>query len=168
METLCALHRRHLRVMAGYRWPKHISNEAIYHLTQTRPLSNDLQRARLRLLGHCLRLPSDTPAQKALDLTVNNIPKASRGRPRTCLLSTLRAELKKVGMNLRTASGLEQLRIHAADKWEETIEHVYPAWLLYHSMSNNVLQLHLLNTKPLSTKYCLTRKNSKSQLSHYI
>ena len=29
-EKLCALHRRHLRVMAGYRWPKHISNEAIY------------------------------------------------------------------------------------------------------------------------------------------
>ena len=27
------LHRCHLRVMAGYRWPKHISNKAIYHLT---------------------------------------------------------------------------------------------------------------------------------------
>ena len=91
-EKLCALHRRHLRVMAGYRWPKHISNEAIYHLTQTRPLSYDLQRARLSLLGHCLWLPRDTPAQKALDLTVNNILKARWGRPRTCLLSTLRAE----------------------------------------------------------------------------
>ena len=115
--------------MAGYRWPKHISNEAIYHLTQTQPLSHDLQRARLRLLGHCLRLPRDTPAQKALDLTVNDIPKARRGRPRSCLLSTLRADLKKVGMNLRTPSGLEQLRIHAADsdKWEETIEHIYSA-----------------------------------------
>ena len=128
-EKLCALHRRHLRVMAGYRWPKHISNKAIYHLTQTQPLSHDLQRARLRLLGHCLRLPRDTPAQKALDLTVNDIPKARRGRPRSCLLSTLRADLKKVGMNLRTPSGLEQLRIHAADrdKWEETIEHIYSA-----------------------------------------
>ena len=53
----------------------------------------------------------------------------ARGRPRTCLLSTLRADLKKVGMNLRTPSGLEQLCIHAADrdKWEETIEHIYSA-----------------------------------------
>ena len=79
-------------------------------------------------LSHFQR-STDTPAQKALDLTVNDIPKARRGRPRSCLLSTLRADLKKVGMNLRTASGLEQLRIHAADrdKWEETIEHTYSA-----------------------------------------
>ena len=103
--------------------PKRIRNEAIYRLTQTRPLSHDLQRARLRLLGHFLWLPRDAPAQKALDLTVHSIPKAVRGRPRTCLLSTLRLELETVGLNLRTASGLEQLRIHAEDKdkWEETI-----------------------------------------------
>ena len=128
-EKLCALHRQHLRVMAGYRWPKHISNEAIYRLTKTRPLSHDLQRARLNLLGHCLRLPMDTPAQKALDLTVHKIPKTRQGRPRTCLLSTLRSDLEKAGMNLRTASGLEQLCIQAADrdKWEETIEHLYSA-----------------------------------------
>ena len=128
-KKLCALHRRHLRVMVGYQWPKQIRNEAIYHLTQTRPLSHDLQRARLRLLGHCLRLPRDAPAQKALDLTVHTIPKAGRGRPRTCLPSTLRSELETVGLNLRTASGLEQLRIHAVgkDKWEAAIEHIYSA-----------------------------------------
>ena len=79
---------------------------AIYHLTLTQLLSQELQRTRLSLLGHCLRLPRDTTAQKALDLTVNNIPKARQGRPRTCLLNTLRAVLKKEGMNLRTASGL--------------------------------------------------------------
>ena len=128
-KKLCALHHRHLRVMAGYRWPKQIRNEAIYHLTQTRPLSHDLQRARLRLLGQCLRLPRDAPAQKALDLTMHAIPKTGKGRPRTCLLSTLSLKLETVSLNLRTASGLEQLRIHAADedKWEETIEHIYSA-----------------------------------------
>ena len=128
-KKLCALHHRHLRVMAGYRWPKQIRNEAIYHLTQTRPLSHDLQRARLRLLGQCLRLPRDAPAQKALDLTMHAIPKTGKGRPRTCLLSTLSSKLETVSLNLRTASGLEQLRIHAADedKWEETIEHIYSA-----------------------------------------
>ena len=49
----------------------------------------------LSILCHCLRLPRNTPAQKALDLTVNNIPKAREDRPRTCLLSTLRAHLKR-------------------------------------------------------------------------
>ena len=72
-------------------------------------------------------IPTLMYGSEALDLTVNNIPKARRGRPRTCLLSTLRADLEKVGMNLRTASGLEQLYFHAADrdKWEVTIEHIY-------------------------------------------
>ena len=39
-EKLCALHRRHLRVTAGYRWPKRIRNEAIYHLTDTTIVSH--------------------------------------------------------------------------------------------------------------------------------
>ena len=26
-EKLCALHRQHLRILAGYRWPKRIRNE---------------------------------------------------------------------------------------------------------------------------------------------
>ena len=71
----------------------------------------------------------DTPAQKALDLSVHKIPKTRRGRPRTCLLSTIGSDLEKAGMNLRTASGLEQLRIQAADgdKWEEKFEHIYSA-----------------------------------------
>ena len=75
---------------------------------------------RLSLLGHCLRLPRDTPAQKAVDLTVNNILNARQGRLRTCLLRMLRSDLEKVGMNLRTDSGLEQLCIYATDrdKWE--------------------------------------------------
>ena len=56
---------------------------------------------RLSLLGHCLRLPRDTPDQKAVDLTVNNILNARQGRLRTCLLRILRSDLEKVGMNLR-------------------------------------------------------------------
>ena len=119
-KKLCARHCRHLQVMAGYRWPKRIRNKAIFHLTQTRSLSDDIQRARLRLLGHCLRLPRDAPSQKVLDLSVHAVPKAGRGRPRTCLLSTLRLELDTVGLNLRTASGLEQL-LYVSMQWTETI-----------------------------------------------
>ena len=38
-EKLCAFHHRHLRVLAGYHWPNHISNDALYKLTKTNPLS---------------------------------------------------------------------------------------------------------------------------------
>lgn len=47
------------------------------------------------LLCHCLWLPRNTPAQKALDFTLNNIPKTREDRPRTCLLSTRRADWKR-------------------------------------------------------------------------
>ena len=128
-EKLCALHRRHLRILAGYRWPKRISNEALYRLTKSQPLSIDIQQSRLRLLGHCLRMPTDTPAQMALSVTVNTNLKGRRGRPPKCLLSTLRTDMDKVGVNMRNMKGLEELRNHAEDKhqWEETIEHICSA-----------------------------------------
>ena len=128
-EKLCALHRRHLRILASYRWPKRISNEALYRLTKSRPLSIDIQQSRLHLLGHCLRMPTDTPAQLALTMTVNTNLKGKRGRPPKCLLSTLRIDMEKVGLTLRNMKGIEELRKLAADKqqWEETIEHIYSA-----------------------------------------
>ena len=69
-EKLRAFHQQHLRTVAGYRWSNYIDNEALYKLSSTHPLSVDLQLARLRLLGHCLRLPITSPAQAALDLSV--------------------------------------------------------------------------------------------------
>ena len=33
-EKLCAFHHRHLRVIAGYCWPNHLSNDALYKLTK--------------------------------------------------------------------------------------------------------------------------------------
>ena len=126
-EKLYALHCRHLRILAGYCWPKRIRNEALYRLTKSRPLSLDIQQSRLRLLGDCLRMPTDTPAQLTLSVTVNTNLKGRRGRPPKCLLSTLRTDMDKVGLNMRNMKGLEELRKHAADKhqWEETIEHTY-------------------------------------------
>ena len=83
-EKLCTFHRRHLRTMAGYRWPNCINNEALYKLTRTYTLSVDLQLARRRLLGYCLRLPITSPAQAAVDLSVGADVdlKPRKGRPK--------------------------------------------------------------------------------------
>ena len=123
-EKLCALHRSHLRVLAGYRWPKRIKNTALYQLTKTQPLSLDLRQARLDLLGHCLRMSRNSPAQLALDVSVNPALKGRRGRPPKCLLTTLREDAAKAGLDLRSVGGLEELRRVAADKnqWKEAID----------------------------------------------
>ena len=50
-EKLCALHRQCLRILAGYRWPKRICNEALYRLTKSRPLSIDIQQSDYASMG---------------------------------------------------------------------------------------------------------------------
>ena len=128
-EKLCAFHCWHLQILACYCWPRRISNKALYRVAKSRPLSIDIQQSRLRLLGHCLRMQTNTPAQMALTASVITNLKGRCGRPPKCLLSTLRADMDKVGIN--TMKGFEELQRHAADKhqWEETIEHISSAWI---------------------------------------
>ena len=56
-------HRRHLRQIICVRWPNRISNVALYHRCQSRPISESIITARWRLFGHVLRLPRDAPAR---------------------------------------------------------------------------------------------------------
>ena len=125
-EKLCAYHWRHLRTMAGYRWPNHINN-ALYKLTKAYPLSVDLQLARLRLLGHCLRLPITSSAQSVLDLSMGADAdiKSQRGRPKQCLLSTLRQDVQKADLSLRSRHGLEELRAIASDRERDGSKQYY-------------------------------------------
>ncbi len=88
----------------------------MYRLTKSRPLSIGIQQFRLCLLGHCLGMPTDIPAQLALSATVNANLKGRRGRPPKCLLSTLKTDMDKVGLNMRNMKGLEGPHKHAADK----------------------------------------------------
>ena len=71
------------------------------------------------MFGHILRMPEDTPAQKALEFAAVgcNKYKARKGRHCTNLLSILRADLKDAGLGtLRTAKKLRELRMLARDK----------------------------------------------------
>ena len=61
-------------------------------------------------------MPHDTPAHLTLDVSINPHLKGGQGRPPKCLLSTLRTDVEKVGLNLRNAKGLEKLRRLAAGK----------------------------------------------------
>ena len=63
-------HRRHLRSLLGIRWPNTISNELLYIRCDTWPLSDMETEARWRLLGHVLCMPTDTPAQLAMQFAL--------------------------------------------------------------------------------------------------
>ena len=70
-------HRRHLRQIIGVRWPNRISNVALYHRCQSRPISESIITARWRLFGHVLRLPRDAPP-KELSTTISPTQKQPR------------------------------------------------------------------------------------------
>ena len=65
-NSLNAFHRRLLRIAINARYPKIVSNEKLYKITNEIPISEKIKKRRLALLGHVLRLDPDTPAQRAL------------------------------------------------------------------------------------------------------
>ena len=82
MDKLDACHRKHLRTITGHKWPDSlISNEALYKMCKTTPLSTKVHQLRWTMFGHVLRMPEDTPAQKALEFAVvgSNKYKAHKG-----------------------------------------------------------------------------------------
>ena len=58
---MSAFHRKQLRVLAGVRWPHRISNKALYDKLEVEPLEAFVQRARVKLFGHVLRMEAEAP-----------------------------------------------------------------------------------------------------------
>ena len=121
-------HRRHLRQIIGVRWPNRISNVALYHRCQSRPISESVITARWRLFGHVLRLPRDAPAQRAIDHYFADTEAATfRGRPQTSLPSTLCSDLRRIGRTLRQPADIEALRAFSREQWRQ-MERDTSAW----------------------------------------
>ncbi|XP_063673708.1 uncharacterized protein LOC134810943 [Bolinopsis microptera] len=57
---------KHLKRILHIYWPSSTSNKALYARTQTRPLSERVEKARWTMLGHVLRSDNDTPAYQSL------------------------------------------------------------------------------------------------------
>ncbi|KAI8496693.1 hypothetical protein Bbelb_253480 [Branchiostoma belcheri] len=74
-------HRKQFRRLAGYFNPHHISNTKLYKICNSSPLQNEVLRRRWTLFGHILRMPHDSPAQKALNIALTSKPSTLR-----CLL----------------------------------------------------------------------------------
>ena len=109
-KSLSAFHRRQLRSLLGIRWPQIIRNRELYRRTRQPDIANLVDQARVRLLGHCLRMDPQSPPQQALALYSHPTIKGRVGRPKTSLGTCLRHDV-----NL-SASNLQTLRDEAADR----------------------------------------------------
>ena len=111
----------------------------MYIAAGEKPLSLQILSARWRLLGHCLRLPADTPVMKAITnyFKPSNAPKF-RGQPRITLPVTLHNDIIRVATPHRESSGILGLKtthdldrlIRLADnrkEWTELVNRLYDA-----------------------------------------
>lgn len=129
MKKLEVCQRRHLREILGYKWPVKITNEALYKLGNTNPISETVQEARWKIFGKILCLPTDSPAQMALKFAVvgaKNL-KSRKGRHQTNLFEILRKEVEKIGKKSKNESDIVELQTIAKkesmdDNLENTAE----------------------------------------------
>ena len=95
-RKLNSFHRRQLRNMIGIQWPHKISNNKLYKIKGTKPLSITITERRWKLLGHILRLPAKCPARKAMGYYFEErTNKIFCGRKRTTIASTLNENIKQ-------------------------------------------------------------------------
>ncbi|KAL5247145.1 hypothetical protein ACHWQZ_G019116 [Mnemiopsis leidyi] len=130
MEKLDICHRKHLRAIMNVRYPSTISNKTLYLRCNTCPLSERVQRARWKLLGHVLRSPENSPAQSALCFVVNQVTilPGRRGRHRINLFDVLKSDLKNRDISLNDYSDILNLRMLASDRkrWHDMFDLVDP------------------------------------------
>ena len=120
-DSVDKIHRKQLRHMLGIFYPRVVSNDDLYELAHTEPISAMAKRARWRLLGHILRQPSSTPGNQAMIkyASMEDAVRHRRGAPRSCLVTTLQQDVKFTAVALKTSRHLETLRSCAVDrqKW---------------------------------------------------
>ena len=138
-KNLNSFHRKQLRQVMGIFYPNRISNEKLYEMTKSRPLTIDITKARWKMLGHALRLDENTPARKAMKYYFQ-IPKNAqkfRGRKRATIVTTLNRDIERTRegnesfqiSSLKTELDLNNIRVKALDRnhWQKIVKWVTDA-----------------------------------------
>ena len=119
-KSIDAFHRRQLRYAIGITYPRKISNEDLYNLTKAQPWSETIKNRRLRLLGHILRLPPNTPAQQALQ-EAQKKHKKRPGKQKTTWLGNINKDLNRIGLQPNTTFSNIALAANDRDGWRRLI-----------------------------------------------
>ena len=95
-RELNSFHRRQLRKVTGIQCPRKISNNKLYKMTGTKPLSITITERRWKLMRNILRLPADCPARKAMSYCFEKRTSTIfRARKRSIIVSTLNEDIKR-------------------------------------------------------------------------
>lgn len=111
-------HRAQLRRIANVTFltHPHMTNEKLYELTESVPVSLLAFRARWRLFGHVLRQQNDAPAMRAMFAFFECSARVRKGRPGTCLAQTFANDLRNLEMKLTCRADLLKFRNVAEDR----------------------------------------------------
>ena len=129
-DKLDKAQRKMLRRVLGIFFPHKIANDALYRVSNQTPISLLARRARWTLLGHFLRQEPDVPAHAVLKTFFSALHtfKHRTGAPRTCLMESLKQDLKAIvhvrGLSFDDESDLNVLRDIATDRrqWAKLCE----------------------------------------------
>ena len=77
---------RCLRRIMGYRWYDFVSNQRLFHETDSRPITSIVRQRQLRLYGHVARYPEADPACRVVSVRDNPTWRRPRGRPQNSWL----------------------------------------------------------------------------------
>ena len=109
-DKIDAFQRRMLRYAVGIRYPRVITNEAIYELTKCKKWSATITQRRLSWFGHLMRLPAETPARVAFEEALKPA-RRRQGRPRTIWTNVIQKDLNtaKIEIELTATDAIPKL-----------------------------------------------------------
>ncbi len=80
------------RQAINIRWPKKISSQKLYEVTKVEAWSKTIKTKLLKLLGHLVTLPKETPARISLHEALRET-KRKKGKPKTTWLKLTEQDL---------------------------------------------------------------------------
>jgi hypothetical protein len=123
-KAIDSFHRKMLRIAClNVKWPRIVSNETVYEVTNQKPWSQVVMKRELSWLGHLFRLPDDTPAKTALHCSLKP-SKKPRGRQRLTWVNMMKERLRGIGLEWEAASRVAMDRL----AWNNTIERFCSMW----------------------------------------
>ena len=100
-----AYQRRLLRQLLNIKGPRKISNDQLKTSVNYIEWSKTMETARIRWIGHLLRMPANTPARIALEEAERNV-RMHRGRHKTTWLKCAEEQLAKLNITWENAKVL--------------------------------------------------------------
>jgi len=121
MEKLDSFHRRQLRHLIGVHHPN--PNEQLYQRCQCQPLSIEVEKRRMRMTGHILRMNPTTPPHLAMSCYLAGDAKGNRGRPKKTLATTVQSNLAARDVIMKKPHHLQEASMIATNKvnWRKNV-----------------------------------------------